>query len=194
MITRWQLKNPKDVTKPDWAPGENHTRPLLVTSSICLDFTSPTVFTDLDARPSLVLGPARTWDTTVGLAMWEQATTRANELGSMVLWCDGGSTGVSGIGGGGIREPMQSGGGSWMRTIGIPYPVDENRTLYARVGDFLVVAVLVALMGGGVGSGFVLRWTKRGVDGLVTEGRGALEKVPFVRRMIASGGEGEALL
>lgn len=126
--------------------------------------------------------------------MWEQATTRANELGSMVLWCDGGSTGVSGIGGGGIREPMQSGGGSWMRTIGIPYPVDENRTLYARVGDFLVVAVLVALMGGGVGSGFVLRWTKRGVDGLVTEGRGALERVPFVRRMIASGGEGEALL
>ncbi|KAG8219648.1 hypothetical protein J3R82DRAFT_603 [Butyriboletus roseoflavus] len=148
VITRWQLKNPKGITKPDWAPAPNFTRPLLITSSICLDFTSPTVFTDLDARPSLILGPARTWDSTVGFAMWEQAKARANELGSMVLWCDGGSMGVNGVGGGGIQEPMQIGGGSWMRTIGVPYPFNENRTLYARGGDISAIAFLVALMGG----------------------------------------------
>lgn len=181
-ITRWPLKNPKGITKPDWAPEGNHTRPLLITSSICLDFTSPTAFTGLDARPTLILGPARTWDTTVGLAMWEQAKTRANELGSMVLWCDGGLTGISGIGGGGIHEPMQSGGGSWMRTIGVRCPVDENRTLYAKGGDFSVLVLLVGLMGGGVVSGYVLRWSNRGVRKVRTE----LERVSIMGR---GGGE-----
>lgn len=186
LITRRQLKNPKGITKPEWAPGPNFTRPLLVTSSICLDFASPTVFADLDARPSLILGPARTWDSTVGFAMWEQAKTRANELGSMVLWCDGGSTGVSGVGGGKIHEPMQMGSGSWMRTISVSYPFDENRTLYARRGDFFVIVFLVALMGGGVASNLLLTWSDRGASRVLTEGRMALCRVPLIRRLISS--------
>lgn len=182
-ITRWQLKSPKGIAKHDWAPEPNFTRPLLVTSSICLDFTSPTVFTALDARPSLILGPARTWDSTVGLAMWEQAKARANELGSMILWCDGGLTGVSGVGGGGIQEPMQFGGGSWMRTIGIQYPFDENRTLYAKGGDFSVIVFLVALMGGGVASNLLLTWLNHGATRVLT---GALGRVPLLRRLLFS--------
>jgi len=185
VITHWKLKNPKGITKPEWAPAPDHTRPLLITSSICLDFTSPTVFTNLDSRPSLILGPARTWDTTIGLAMWEQAKARANELGSMVLWCDGGSTGVSGIGGGGIHEPMQVGGGSWMRTIGIRHPLDENRTLYAKGGDFWVIAFLAALMGGGVASNFVLTWSNSGARRVLAEGRMALGRIPLMRRLIS---------
>ena len=194
VITRWQMKNPKGITKPDWAPAPNYTRPLLITSSICLDFTSPTVFTDLDARPSLILGPARTWDSTVGLAIWEQAKSRANELGTMVLWCDGGSTGVSGVGGGGIQEPMQIGGGSWMRTISVRYPFDENRTLYAKGGDFSVIALLVALMGGGVASNLLLTWSNRGAARMLAEGRTALLRVPLMRRLISSSAANTDLL
>jgi len=190
-ISRWQLKPPKGITKPEWAPGPNYTRPLLVTSSICLDFTSPTVFTDLDARPTLILGPARTWDTTVGLAMWEQAKSRANELGSMVLWCDGGSRGVSGVGGGGIDEPMQSGAGSWMRTIGVPYPVREDRTIYAKGGDFSVVVLLVALMGGGGVGEYALRWTRRGMERALNEGR---RGVGLLRGVIGRRSDEEELL
>ncbi|KAF8140439.1 hypothetical protein EV363DRAFT_349046 [Boletus edulis] len=184
VITHWELKNPKGVTKPDWNPS-NYTRPLFITSSICLDFASPTVFTNLDSRPSLILGPARTWDTTVGLAMWEQAKARANELGSMVLWCDGGSTGVSGIGGGAIHEPMQIGGGSWVRTIGIRYPFDENRTVYAKGGDYSVIVLLAMLMGGGVAINFLPTWSQGGV-GTRRMVRDVLGRIPWMGRRLIS--------
>lgn len=141
----------------------------------------------------MILGPARTWDTTIGLAMWEQAKNRANELGSMILWCDGGSTGVSGIGGGGIQEPMQIGGGSWMRTIEVPYPFDENRTFYARSGDFFVVALVFALMGGGFASNLMVTWAGLGAARMLAGGREALLRVPFTRRLIAPAAEADLL-
>jgi len=84
--------------------------------------------------------------------MWEQAKSRANEMGSMVLWCDGGATGVSGVGGGGIAEIMQVGSGSWTRTIGLQFPFDQRRTVYAIIGEFGVFVFLVAIMGGGSGA------------------------------------------
>lgn len=80
--------------------------------------------------------------------MWEQAKSRANEIGSMVLWCDGGATGVSGIGGGGISEIMQVGAGSWTRTVGLQFPFDQRRTVYATIGEMGVFIFLVAIMGG----------------------------------------------
>ncbi|KAF9229075.1 hypothetical protein BS17DRAFT_770987 [Gyrodon lividus] len=185
LITRLLLHNPKGMTKPEWAPAPNFTRPIPITSSICLDFASPSGFTDLTSRPALVLGPARTWDTNVGLAMWEQAKTRASEIGSMVLWCDGGVTGVSGVGGGKIHEIMQVGGGTWMRTIGVPYPFDEERTLYGKAGEFSVIVFLMALMGGGVAGNHLLVEVSRGAFAALKGGRVALRKIPFVRRMIA---------
>ncbi|EIW86901.1 hypothetical protein CONPUDRAFT_79106 [Coniophora puteana RWD-64-598 SS2] len=147
-IFDYNLSSPHNTPKPDWSPHFPHTRPVPITSSICFDFASPSAFTSLESRPALILAPAKTWDTKVGLAMWEQAKTRADELGSMVLWCDGGVNGVSGIGGGGMQEIMQVGGGSWTREIGLQYPFDTERTVYARYGQVGVTIFLWLAVGG----------------------------------------------
>jgi hypothetical protein len=141
-IVSLDLVHPKHVPKPDWAPAPNYTRPIPVTASICLDFSSSSAFSGLSSRPALILAPARTWHPGIGLTMWEQAKARAKEIGSMVLWCDGGEGGVSGVAGGGITDFMQFGEGSWSRTIGIQWPFDESRTVYARWGDWYTVLVL----------------------------------------------------
>ncbi|KAF8640528.1 hypothetical protein AX17_000190 [Amanita inopinata Kibby_2008] len=130
-----ELPHPKDVNKTDWAPGPNYTRPLPVTTSICLDFTAPLPFANLPSRPALILAPARTWDINVGFAMWNQAKQRAEELGTMVLWCDGGNGGVSGVAGNGMNDIQQVGPGSWFRTVGVDYPHQESRTVYATIGN-----------------------------------------------------------
>jgi hypothetical protein len=90
----------------------------------------------------LILGPARTWNVDVGLAMWEQARARAEEIGSTVLWCDGGDGGVSGIAGGGIESVMQVGEGSWVRRIGVRYPADDRQTVYARTKGVLGIGLV----------------------------------------------------
>jgi hypothetical protein len=118
-----------------------------LTASICLDFAQPTPFSELESRPYLVLAPARTWHTSVGVAMWQQAKNRAEEIGSMVLWCDGGEGGVSGVGGGGIDGITQSGQGSWTRTIGAEWPFRTNRTIYAKVGDLGVIVFIWVTLG-----------------------------------------------
>lgn len=148
-IVSLDLDHPHNVPKSNWAPAPNYTRPIPLTASICLDFSSSTAFSALDSRPALILAPARTWHPAVGLSMWEQARARAEELGSMVLWCDGGEGGVSGVAGGGMVDFMQYGGGSWLRTIGVQWPFDETRTVYARWGDWYTVLVLWGLFGGG---------------------------------------------
>ncbi|TDL28221.1 hypothetical protein BD410DRAFT_713382 [Rickenella mellea] len=110
---------------------------LPITASICLDFATSSPFADLPIRPALILGPARTWDIKVATAMWEQAKARAEEIGSTVLWCDGGAGGISGIAGQGMNEVFQTGAGSWIKTIGIGAPFNENATtFYARGGNW----------------------------------------------------------
>jgi hypothetical protein len=88
--------------------------------------------------------------------MWEQAKARAEEMGSMVLWCDGGKGGVSGVAGGGIDEIMQVGEGSWTRTIAVQWPFNEGRTVYARFGDAYILPAMWLLLGGWVGELLVL--------------------------------------
>ncbi|KAG2045057.1 hypothetical protein BDR03DRAFT_937811 [Suillus americanus] len=178
-IYNFELGPPKWVTKPEWSSTPNHTRPVTITSSICLDFAFSSAFSSLESRPALILAPARTWDSTVSLAMWEQAKTRANEIGSMVLWCDGGATGVSGVGGGGISEITQHGSGSWTRTIGLQFPFDQRRTVYAVIGDFGVLVLLVAIMGG---SSVV--WHLPALSGSLSGSRSVLQAVPFLRRLL----------
>lgn len=112
-----------------------------------MDFAQPSPFYGLDTRPSLILGPARTWHTSVGMAMWEQARLRAEEIGSMVLWCDGGEGGVSGIAGGGMSDVTQVGPGSWTRTIGIQWPFKQSRTAYAVLGDIPALGLCWLLVG-----------------------------------------------
>lgn len=134
------LNPPPKVNKRDWAPDPNNTRPIALTASICLDFATPSPFRELKSKPALILAPARTWDPAIGARMWEEVKQRANEIGSLALWCDGGEGGVSGVAGGGYNDIYQVGEGSWTRTIGIQYPFDSSRTFYARFGDTVMFA------------------------------------------------------
>lgn len=132
------LQRPNDVPKEDW--GEDETRPISLSASICLDFSSP--LTSLSSRPALILAPARTWHIDVGRAMYELARARGNELGADVLWCDGGAGGLSGVAG-----DIQVGRGSWVKTIGVPYPSAQHRTIYGICGDWLVLATFLGVPG-----------------------------------------------
>jgi hypothetical protein len=71
--------------------------------------------------------------------MWLQAQQRAAELQSIVLWCDGGEGGVSGVAGRGFNDVVQVGSGSFVRTIGIQYPFDDQKTYFARFGDTILI-------------------------------------------------------
>jgi hypothetical protein len=71
--------------------------------------------------------------------MWLQAQQRAAELQSIVLWCDGGAYGVSGVAGRGFNDVVQVGSGSFVRTIGIQYPFDDRKTYFARFGDTILI-------------------------------------------------------
>ncbi|EPQ60492.1 hypothetical protein GLOTRDRAFT_52695, partial [Gloeophyllum trabeum ATCC 11539] len=143
------LTRPKDFTKAEWG---NLTRPIPVTASICLDFSDADAFSALPSKPALILAPARTWEISVGLSMFEQAKARAAEIDSMVLWCDGGEGGVSGVVGRGISEVMQVGQGSWMRTIGIQYPFDDRKTFYMKGGEGMALMGMWVLSLAGMGS------------------------------------------
>ncbi|GBE77798.1 hypothetical protein SCP_0106800 [Sparassis crispa] len=153
-IFNLELGPPKSWNKTTWAPG-NHTRPIPLTASICLDFSSSSAFDGLPSRPALILAPARTWHIDVGYAMWQQARARAEEIGSTVLWCDGGEGGVSGIAGGGMHEIVQVGQGSWTRTIGVHWPFDQRLTFFARGGDYAALAAIWAILGAGWGIEFL---------------------------------------
>ena len=87
--------------------------------------------------------------------MWEQAKARAEEIGSMVLWCDGGQGGVSGVAGGGMTDFMQFGDGSWSRTIGVQWKFDETRTVYAVWGEWYPLLGLWLLFGVGCAAGYL---------------------------------------
>ncbi|KAK0466423.1 uncharacterized protein EV420DRAFT_829788 [Desarmillaria tabescens] len=148
-IYTMDMKSPSDVGKPDWAPPPEFTRPVPMTASICLDFAIPGTLAALDTRPAIILAPARTWEPTVGLAMWEQAKRRAAELDSTILWCDGGHGGVSGVSGRGITEVTQVGEGSWVRSVGVEYPFNSGRTVYGVMGDYGAMAFIGIVFVGG---------------------------------------------
>jgi len=141
-----------------WTPVPPYDRTIPVTAAICLDFSSPTIFTSLDSRPALILAPAQTWHRDVSTAMWEQARARAEEAGSTVLFCDGGAEGASGVANHVMHEPVQFGSGSWTRTIGVEWPFDQRRTLYMWGGDILEGATVWLLVG--VGWATALRGTR----------------------------------
>ncbi|KAI5121134.1 hypothetical protein M0805_007132, partial [Coniferiporia weirii] len=132
------------VTKRNSRNKVKETFPVPITVSICLDFAHPTIFSPLSRRPTLILGPARTWHPNIGLAMWEQAQARAEEVGAAVLWCDGGAQGISGVGGRGLGsgEIVQVGPGSWVRTIGLEVDAGDRRTVYGFFGPWLSMALI----------------------------------------------------
>ncbi|KAK7064020.1 hypothetical protein R3P38DRAFT_3339422 [Favolaschia claudopus] len=123
----------------DSSQRQKWKRDVNITASICLDFAMPSPFRNLDYRPAVILAPARTWDPVIANRMWEEVKQRANEVGSLALWCDGGQDGFSGIAGQGYNDVYQVGEGSWTRSVGIPHPFDSSRTFYMRAGDWTVV-------------------------------------------------------
>jgi hypothetical protein len=95
--------------------------------------------------------------------MWLQAQQRAAELQSIVLWCDGGEGGVSGVAGHGFSDVVQVGSGSFVRTIGIQYPFDDQKTYFARFGDSVLILLWILLFVPGQinfeSSAFIRLWT-----------------------------------
>lgn len=63
--------------------------------------------------------------------MMEMARHRAEELGTRVLWCDGGEGGLSGVVGMGESE-VQVGYGSWIKEISVRVPLDQKPTPFGR--------------------------------------------------------------
>ncbi|KAK1228686.1 hypothetical protein PQX77_008339 [Marasmius sp. AFHP31] len=188
-VATLELKKPQWFKGPGWSAGPHNSRPVSVTASICLDLAIPGAFSALSSRPALILAPGRTWDATVGEVMWNQAKARAHELGSAILWCDGGDSGISGIAGRGISESIQVGHGSWVRRIALPYPSDDQPTLYGRDGNYFVLILLglplvlalptnMARMFPGGGMRRVLdsisSWRRRRIEGQDSQERGDL--------------------
>lgn len=175
------VKQPSNWNKSDWSPLPDTRRIVPMTGSICLDFASPSTFLELPSRPALILAPARTWHVAVGAAMWEQAKARAEELGSYVLWCDGGAGGLSGVAGPGMgmREPMQVGQGAWARRVGVPWPFDTRRTAFMVAGreGALAAAWGVLVLGWAVEMVFAGRMGVREISGPLTRVSG------WVRRL-----------
>ena len=64
----------------------------------------------------------------------------------------GGRGGLSGIADARYSEVVQAGAGSWSKTLGVPYPFDERRTVFGAAGQWGAFAVVwaVVLAGGGV--------------------------------------------
>ncbi|KAH8119916.1 hypothetical protein DFH11DRAFT_1557256 [Phellopilus nigrolimitatus] len=137
------------VTKRNSRNKPTDTLTVALTASICLDFAHPRPFNSLLRRPTLILAPARTWHQGIGAAMWEQAQARAEEVGSAVLWCDGGAQGIGGVGGRGQGSGtiVQVGPGSWVHTIGLETTPDDGRTLYATWGPWLSMALIWYVFG-----------------------------------------------
>jgi hypothetical protein len=114
-------------------------------------------------------------------------------MGSMVLWCDGGEGGVSGVAGGGMTDFMQFGHSSWTRTIAIQWPFDETRTIYARWGNRYTLSILWALLGGGWAGELILR-NNLGVHSVAGGVRMILAKLRGWRRGAPTSGERQSLL
>ncbi|KAG8777879.1 hypothetical protein FRC12_000148 [Ceratobasidium sp. 428] len=135
-----------------------------ITAAICLDVSAPLTTAvpvngteDDIGRPALILASARTWNPEIGRSMFAHASMRAMEQGASVLWCDGGEGGVSGVGGlaasglgslGGIGQVGT--GGSWLQTIGIPFPYDSSHfdsTWYSVWGDLTTILLAWGVLG-----------------------------------------------
>ena len=88
----------------------------------------------------------------------------------MVLFCDGGVQGASGVAGQGIREPFQFGSGTWTRLVGVQWPFNRHRTLYMWGGEALQTAIVWSLLGAGwAAQVFTLPLTRGGMTARLRE-------------------------
>lgn len=135
-----------NITIPGTTRNKKNKRELPVTTSICLDFAHP--FPTTEFKPAVILAPARTWDLHVGRAMYEQARMRADEVDAILLWCDGGEGGLSGVVGKG-HHSVRRGEGSWAEMVGIqwPFPDDpHSRSWYHAHGSWGALCLAWSLL------------------------------------------------
>ena len=130
-----------------------HQWNITISTSICLDFAHPS--NDFESKPSLILGPARTWHPNVGRVMMEMAKQRAEELGTRVLWCDGGNGGVSGVVGMG-ESGVHVGHGTWVERLSFEIPIDEKRTVFGTAGAVPGLLFVWALVSANLPTGAAL--------------------------------------
>lgn len=123
--------------------------------------------------------------------MWEQARARAEEAGSIVLFCDGGAQGASGVAGQGIREPYQFGSGSWMRFVGVQWPLNQRRTLYMWGGEALQATIVWSLLGAGWAAQILTLRLTREANGGTTATARLRDVFDRVRARILRRGQGE---
>ncbi|CAG7853950.1 SubName: Full=Uncharacterized protein {ECO:0000313/EMBL:CCA67152.1} [Serendipita indica DSM 11827] len=110
-----------------------HFWEMRLSASIGLDFAHP--YSHFDAKPQLILGPARTDHRKMAQVMMEMARHRAQELRTTILWCDGSDSGLSGLVGSGHTR-KQVGPGTWVERMVARIPSEEEWTLYELYGAF----------------------------------------------------------
>lgn len=80
--------------------------------------------------------------------MYEQARMRADEVDAILLWCDGGEGGLSGVVGKG-HHSVRRGEGSWAEMVGIqwPFPDDpHSRSWYHAHGSWGALCLAWSLL------------------------------------------------
>ena len=85
--------------------------------------------------------------------MAQLAAARADEIGASILWCDGGSGGVSGVYGYGTGRGLQisqrGNGGTFIKYIGVPNPFEPRekwKTMFGKVGNLGSLFVIWGLV------------------------------------------------
>ena len=80
--------------------------------------------------------------------MYEQAKARADEVDTILLWCDGGEGGLSGVVGKG-HYSLRRGQGSWAEMVGVQWPFPNNpnsRSWYHAHGSWVAMCLAWGLV------------------------------------------------
>ncbi|RHZ87718.1 hypothetical protein Glove_31g24 [Diversispora epigaea] len=130
-----------------------------VSGAICLDMDFPELLTTA-SEADIVLQPAQTWSSIIGLQHLKMASTRAIENGYWVVRCDGGGT--SGLIDplGRIRHVEFSSAANQIFSFDLPLPlipsndddesnrirrVEKIHTIYAKYGDWTILGSIITL-------------------------------------------------
>ncbi|CAG8696773.1 731_t:CDS:2, partial [Gigaspora rosea] len=136
----------KNITTPK-TKRDHDTVSINVSGAICLDMDFPELLGKA-AKAYLVLSPAQTWSTHIGLHHLRMASVRAIENGYWILRCDGG--GASGLIDplGRIRhiEVSPNNKNSQLFSWDIPIKEQKVETIYAEWGEWSVWGTLVLLL------------------------------------------------
>ncbi|CAG8494117.1 7426_t:CDS:1 [Ambispora gerdemannii] len=135
------------ITEIDVREAKKTPLPLKISAAICFDMDFPSLVAGA-ASANLMLSPAQTWSSRIGLEHLRMASVRAIEQGFWLLRCDAG--GVSGLVDdiGRIRN-WQVASKDGVNDLIFDLPLSEKRTtIYSKFGDWgpLAILALIALL------------------------------------------------